>query len=283
MSGQTAGPNLGSLLDEVTTTPAAPAKKPRRTLTLRVPSRWQAWWDGRMADPVKRKKTILALRWGGAAAGLALAVGAFFALRPVPQPDYDTAAIDEVFNYTLLTDEFNNLPVEERLKLISQLVTRLRNLDGQGSVLLAAFASGIAGSARQQVEQNVSRLMVDSWDKYAKDYDKVPEDQRGEFLDGAMVSYMEMMEAVAGQTSEKPAAERLKEIKQQAKRDQQAIRNGQGPGSEEVGRVIGFINTNIGSYANPAQRMRGAQMLRDMTRHVRGQDISTGKPLNGPG
>ncbi len=29
--------------------------------------------------------------------------------------------------------------------------------------------------------------------------------------------------------------------------------------------------------------MFAPRVLRDMTRHVRGQDISTGKPLNGPG
>lgn len=35
--------------------------------------------------------------------------------------------MDEVLNYTLLTDEFNNLPVDKRLELLKDLIDRLKN------------------------------------------------------------------------------------------------------------------------------------------------------------
>jgi hypothetical protein len=57
--------------------------------------------------------------------------------------------------------------------------------------------------------------------------------------------------------------------------------NNQPPG-EALGRVFEFMNNNVGSHATPEQRTRGLQMMRDMTRMFRGQDIATGKPL-GPG
>jgi hypothetical protein len=148
------------------------------------------------------------------------------------------------------------------------------------SVLLAAFASGIAGSARQQLEQNVARLMVDGWDLKAKDYDKVAPEDRGAYLELAMVDYMKMMEAVAGRPREVSDQERVAEMRRQIERDRAAMRREENrPEAGEIGTVMGFINTSVGGYATPAQRARGAQMMRDMARHMRGQDIDTGKPL----
>lgn len=254
-----------------TTMPAArpPARRRSAGETLR------GWWDAARATP-KRRRAL-----GIVCAVLVLGVGTGLFLRygPVFQPDYRRGKLDRVMNYTLLTDEFNNLPVEKRMELIGQLVQRLRKMDAGDSVLLAGFASGVAGAARDQLEENASRLAIDLWDKHAKDYDSVPEAEREEFLEQAFVDFQKTMEAVGGQVRDVSDSDRINEVRKQAARDRQALRDPENqPPPEAIGRMVSVMNRTLGSNANPTQRVRGAQMMRDMVRHFRGQDIATGKP-----
>lgn len=261
-------------------------KSPLRTSSLvRFEERCREWWLDRMSG-TRRASTIKRLKWGGGAAAVLVAAGLFFWLRPTPQPDYLSDPLDDIFDYTLLTDDFNKLPIEERLALISQLVKRMRDMDAGDSILLASFASGIAGAARQQIEENGSRLAVDMWDKYAKDYANVPEEQRSQFLDQTFVDFTKTMEALAGQQRDISDADRINEARQNANDGRRQMREAPAerlPGSEILGRGFEFVNNNVGSHATPEQRGRGQQMLRDMSRHFRGQDIATGNPSNGPG
>lgn len=270
------------LLDDLV--PAAP---PARAGWLRIrpaiPAGWRAAWAARMADPLRRRKTVALLRAAGVAAVLGLGVGAYLVFRPVPQPDYLADDIDSVFDYTLLTDEFNKLPVEERLALMGQLVQRMKSMSAGDSVLLSAFAAGIAGSARRQIEENVSRLAVDVWDKYAKDYGAVPDAERAAYLEKTFVEFTKMMEAVGGSPRDVPDEERLAEAKRQSDRDRQNLRSGEaGMNGEAFGTAFTFMNTTVGGHASPQQRVRGGQMMRDMARQFRGQDLATGKPLPPP-
>ncbi len=231
------------------------------------------WW--RTMEPRGRRRT------GGIAGGvllLLIGVGVYFAM-PRFQPDYEDGDLDDIFDYTLLSDEFNNLPVEERLKLIGQLVSRLKNMGSGDSLLLASFASGIAGSAREQIERNASRLAIDLWDKHAKDYASVPLEEREKFLEQAFVDFSRTMEAVGGEVRDISDADRINEVRRQAQRDREAMGDANNaPPPQALGRMFEFMNNNVGGHASPEQRTRGLQMMRDMTRTFRGQDISTGKP-----
>lgn len=262
-----------SLLDGIDAPPPIAPARPSPLTRLREN------WSARMADPARARKTKRLL---GAAAALLLigaGTGLYFALRPVPQPDYLDDSINDVFNYTLLTDEFNNLPVEKRLELISQLIKRLQSMKGNDSVLLAGFAAGIAGSARDQIKENASRLAVDMWDKYAKDYRNVPEEDRKDYLDKTFIDFMKTMEAMTGQPRDISDEERLAEVRRQAQRDRQAMTDpNRSPDAAFLGTMFEFMNNDVGSNASPQQRQRGSQMLRDMARHFRGQDPETGKP-----
>lgn len=258
--------------------------KPKHQFKLGVPfkldTRAKTWWKGRMEDPEKRKQTQ---RWGKVLAGVGavgLVVGAYFALRPVPQPDYLDGPLDDVFNYTLLTDEFNNLPIDERMKLIGMLVQRLKSMSSGDSVMMAGFAAGIAGAARKQIEENASRLAIDMWDKYAKDYNSVPDSDKSSYLDKTFLDFIKTMEAVAGEPSDKSDDERLADVRKQAQRDRERMgQSGRAPRGQDLSRVMRFMDSNVGGNATPEQRSRGALMMRDMMRHFRNQDISTGKPL----
>lgn len=261
---------LDSIPDNVPAKASAP--KPRRAMGEAWKSRWNAW----MNDP----KAVRRLRWGGAAAVVVIGIGLYFLVRPIPQPDYLYAPMDDVLGFTMLTDEFNRLPAEERLKLMGDLVKRLRSMSSQDSLLMASFAAGIAGKAREQIESNLSRLAVDTWDIYAKDYDKVPEGEREEYLEKTFVEFSKLMETVGGEARDVSDEKRLEEVRGQAARDRQALRENpeRAPGGELLGSAFHVLTNNMGSRATPQQRARGGQMMRDMTRHFRGQEISTGKP-----
>src|SRR5437868_6654940 len=132
---------MPSLLDSITV-PEAPAREP---LAARLSARARSRWNALRADPARWSRFR---RIGVVAASIVLVgggTGLYFWLRPVPQPDYLNDGLDDVLNYTLLTDEFNRLPVEQRMKLIGELVARFKSMSTNDSVLMAEFAAGIAG------------------------------------------------------------------------------------------------------------------------------------------
>jgi len=261
---------------------------PRQTLALweeRLRDALRTRRDYLLNDPVRRKKTLRWTKVGAPFLVLLLAGLGWWIWGPRLQPNYDTAPIDDVFDYTLLTDEFNKLSVEERLKLMGKLVQRMRGLSSEDSVLLAAFAAGIGGAARQQFEKNASLMAIDMWDKYAKEYDGVPADQREDFLERTFVEFTKTMEEIAGESRDIPDRERISEAKQQAQKDMKWAKDhpDKMPDGKTLGRIAGILNNNVGGHASPDQRQRGQQMMRDMVRDFRGQDPTTGKPKNGPG
>ncbi len=229
-------------------------------------------WRYRLAGSPQRKARLVKwTRIGGPGLVVVLGVAAWLVFRPVPQPDYARDNLKRVFNYTLLTEEFNKLPIEKRLALIGQLVDRLKNMSAGDSSLLAAFAVGIAGAARDQIEKNASRLAIDLWDKYALEYKDVKPEDRGAFLDNAALEFVKMMEAMGGQPSNKSDTEMLTEMHEQAKRDEKVLDDpNKRPPSQAFARMFTIMRGNVGDHATPAQRSRGQLMMRDMVRHMRG-------------
>jgi hypothetical protein len=231
-----------------------------------------------VGTPDRKAKLLKRVKIGGPILLIGLGVALYFILRPVPQPDYKKARLDKIFNYTLLTDEFNKLPVEKRLELIGQLVQRLQGMSAGDSAILAGFAAGIAGAARKQIEENGARLAIDMWDKYARDYGRVKPEDRGAFLDQAFLEFSKTMETVGGQPRNVSDTQRLQEVHEQAKRDLDQIHSGKfNPPEKFLGNAFGFVRDNIGDHASIAQKTRGQQMMRDMVRRMRGEDVGGGK------
>lgn len=225
-------------------------------------------------DKRRRAARIAALAGGAACCGLI--IGGWLWLRPVPTPDYSAADISTIMDFTVLTDEFNRLPIDRRIELLVQLRERLSGMSAQESVLLASFAAGIQRQARQQLEENVSRVMIDLWDKYATEYQTIAESDRGAYLDRTVVDFVRTMERIAGEESDMSDQEILSEARAQAKRDQEALRRGDGPPSFVLGRAFGVMRHNIGGHASPQQRARAQLLIRDMTRRLRDQDVTRG-------
>ena len=269
-------PRAGSLLEGLDTAP--PTRRSRPTLRLSLPAGLSAWLAAAWAHP--------ASRWMLGASALMLtatgALGAWVALRPVPKPDYDAGRLDTLFNYTLLTDEFNRLPLDERIALIGQLVGRIKGMDGADSALMAAFAASIAGSARDQLVANASLVMVDLTDRAAAGYDpSAPKAQRVAYVEGAVVEMMRAMRTMGGEDADATDEEILTEAREQAQRDAETFRSGE-VGADSLGRFTRVLGTTMGQHSSAQQKLRMGRFGRDMARTLRGEDLDTGKPLPKP-
>lgn len=196
-------------------------------------------------------------------------LGTWLAVRIEPPPDYENERLDVLFEYTLLTDDFNRLPVEERIALLGKLIERLQAMGTNDSLLLAMFASSIMGEMRAQLEENISRLAVDVADQYAADYDpNVPEDEREEYLEDAFVDMQRMFAVFDQDLATKDREEMLDEGRRQARRDLNRFERGR-VGAGEVIRVFDIMNNTVGAHMSGHERVRVQTMFRDMTEMLR--------------
>lgn len=266
-------PNQPSLLEGLNDPAPGSTARPKRPKTI-------PWLRKHGRHALRDPRVRLTL--GSCAGMLALAGGivAVATLLGPARPDYQNDRIDTLFRYTLLTDEFNKLSVRERAELIGQLVQRVGDMGSSDSVLLAAFASTIQGEAREQLLENASRLFVDMIDEQAVAYDPgAPKDERVQQIERSIAEMARLFEQMTGQERDVTDEERVAEAQQQAQRDLQRVREGR-MSAEDAGRFFGVMNRTLGQQASPHQTGRGGRMLRDMTRHMRGQDIDTGRPID---
>lgn len=265
-------PNQPSLLDGLDDAPIKPARHARPKTIPWLKRRWKTLHK----DPRAR----LMLGSSGAMLLLAGAIVAVAGILPPARPDYAVGRIDTLFRYTLLTEEFNRLSVRERAEMIGQLVDRIGSMGSSDSVLMAAFASSIAGPAREQLMDNASKLMLDMIDEQAVAYDSgAPKADREQQLDRSIAEMHRLFSTMGGDDRELTDEERVAEANRQAQRDMNAVKNGEMT-ARDAGRFFGTMNGVLGSRATPQQTARGGRMMRDMTRRMRGQDIDTGKPID---
>lgn len=237
------------------------------------------WWV--WAQRSRRGVQIGAAALALVGAGWGVAAGWKW-MFPRATPNVAEGEIEDILDFTLMSDRFNQLSVKERLDLIKQLVTRLKGMSSDDSAMMAAFAAGISGKAREQMQENVEQLVVDVWAQYADNYRRVPPGDREAFLDGAFVEFTKMMEDIGGVESTKKDGDRIKDAKNQAKRDQDRMKqNDPGLTSERARGFFGFMTERGLGRTSPEQRYQMQNFQRDMVRHLRGQDLNTGKPKGG--
>lgn len=268
--------------------PGPPGKKPKRPKRERAPrrslkERWQAFVAARTDTPERAKKFKRNGIIFAAVLVLGAGIGAYLALRPYPQPDYEDDPLDELFNYTLFQDEFNKLPIEERIELVGSLVKRMESMGSSDGTLLAAFAAGISGAAREQLEENAAKMMLDFMDYHATNYAIVDDPaQQEENIKNTIVDFIRMANTFDGQPTKRSDEELLARAKRDAQRDQEQFRDpNRGPSIKGVARFTNTMETRVGSKATPHQRARITRMMRDMTRYLRGEDLATGQPKGG--
>lgn len=251
-------PQGGSLLDEETTPELVSPITRRRRPNLR--GAWSVMWR------TKKSRTISGIMLAVVIAGLG--TGGYFAFRPTPVPDYELDDLDMVFDFTLLEEEFNRLPVEERIALLSKLWDRMQSMDTSSSVLMASFAGAITGQLREQLERNMSRLMIDATDMFAKEYSDVDPENREEWLGDAYVRMARLTEPFDPGLANRTDEEILERGRRDAQRDANALKDGD-VSTEEMGWMMGFAYRKGRNNGSLREQQRLAVFVRDLSRELR--------------
>lgn len=254
--------NGGSLLDEETLSQMSAAPKPKGApLGESVRRWWSSRWSTRNQQIISSCVIAALLTAGG--------IGTYYTLRPTPVPDYEVDPLDMVFDFTFLEEEFNNLPVEERIRMLGMLWERMQGMDTSQSVLMASFAAGIMGPMRAQLERNMSRLMIDVGDKFAAEYEQVPSEGREQWLENSYVRMVRLTEAFDPRLANRSDEELLRRGRRDAQRNADALQTGQ-VGVEETSRFLSFAyRQGRDNASSRREQQRLAVFFRDMTRQLR--------------
>ena len=191
----------------------------------------------------------------------------------VRKPDVEKDPFDDVLNYAFLTEDFNRLPVEERLKYIKETIAKFKSAGSGDSALIASFAAGIAGQAREQLMKNIVRLGTDILDRHAVGYEKAKtKEEKDKLLDAAIVDLAKLGEDLGGETKDKTDEQRIAEAERQAKRDKDMLaKMDPQMRGRMAGAMLGFMMGNVADKMAPQQRARTGELMRDMTIKLRGE------------
>ena len=208
---------------------------------------------------------------------LALASGAWwwFAVRWKAPPSIFDAPVNNVLGY-FTTDDFNRLPVQERVKYVRDFIGRFRGMNQQESVVAAAFLSGVTGKVREQMTQNVRILAKDILIEGAGTFVNLPASERDAFIDKWVAEWFRMAEETAtGKESTRSDGEILKGARAEARRGEQRTQErmkGKTLGEKGADRFLGFWQSEVEPASSPKEQ---AQISRFMdavrTRMLTGQ------------
>jgi hypothetical protein len=215
---------------------------------------------------VAEHRARLAAWLGAALAAAALAAAAWwwFDVRWKPPPSIFDSPVDNVLGY-FTTDDFNRLPVDERVKYLQEFVGRFRGMSQQDSVVAAAFLAGVKGKVREQLTQNVRILAKDILREGAEKYVNLPESERGAFIDKWVADWFRFAETtVTGKPSTRTDAEILEGARDEGRRGEERARaRVAGKSLDERGadRFLGFWQSEVEPASSPREQ---AQISRFM-------------------
>lgn len=248
------------------------------------------WRFNEYASNVIEERQQQLKRGAGACAVLLLLGGGVYwwtSVRFHQPPSIFDAPVDDVFGYLSMAD-FSKLPLEERLAFLLSLADRFRNFSQGDSAAAAAFLAGLAGPAREQATQNVRLLAKDILAQGAAGYFDVPESERGNYIDSWLLRWMKTGERAAkgeeGAKNEETDEERLKDLKENAKRGEQRRGErgaGAGGGGESgatnplptlttdgATRFLDFWGSDVESASTPREQGQIVRFLGDVRKRM---------------
>jgi hypothetical protein len=233
--------------------------------------------DEAIADAWENRRRELGLALGAVALAAAVGFGAYWwmEIRFRPPPSIFDSPVDDVLGYFAL-DDFSKLPVEERIRFLRDLADRFRGMSQSDSATMAAFLAGLAGPAREQATQNARILAKDILAQGADEYFRIPEKDRGKFIDDWMVKWMKTGERIAtGKESEKPDDQRLADMKDQGERGRERMAErpaNELPSLTEGGamRFLDFWASDVEKASSPKEQGQIVRFLGDVRKRFGG-------------
>lgn len=223
---------------------------------------WLQSWRWRLEQvDLRRAGSVLAV------ALLAMLLGGgtwwWIASRFRPPPSIFDTPVDGVLGYLALKD-FSKLPLEERIRFMTEFADRFRGFNPSESAAAAAFLAGLSQPAREQLRENVKGMMKDALAQGASEYMNLPASKRGEYIDQWLVKWQRILErGVGGKESKKTDEERLAEMKDQGERgERQRERFARGSGSMTDRGVTRFMDVWEGEVQESSTPREQGQITR---------------------
>jgi hypothetical protein len=187
-------------------------------------------------------------------------------VRWKPPPSIFDSPVDDVLGY-LAMDDFNELPLEERMRFLRELSDRFRGMEAAESAAMAGFMAGVTGPVREQMTQNARVLARDILWQGADGYFSTPPGDRDAYIDRWVVEWSKMGERLAtGKERDVSDRERVDRIRRESSRGEERMKDVEIPKLSEDG-ALGFMSIwtrEVEVTATPKQQGQISRFLQDV-------------------
>lgn len=225
-------------------------------------------WRERLLEPRALRTAV----GGVAAVAIAILAIVWWSSRWRPPPSIFDSPVDDVLGY-LAIDDFNQLPLEERIEFMIEFANRFRGLEQSESAVMAAFMAGLTGDAREQMLQNARVLAKDILADGASNYVSLPEREKDAFIDAWLVEWSKVGERMmTGEVQNRSDEDRIDEFRDQARRQQDRGLSTTGVTLTDVGagRFLDFWKSDIETAASPREQAQIAAFMVDVRKRLTG-------------
>ena len=231
-----------------------------------------SWWEARQWIEDRRRGFVAAIAIV-AAFGIAAGAWAWWSSRWRPPPSIFDTPVDDVLGY-LAIDDFNRLPLEERVRFMIYFANRFRGVEQSESAVMAAFFAGLTVKAKEQLRQNARTLAKDILAEGASTYVNLPAKERGAFIDEWLVRWSKVGEEIAmGEPRQRSDEDRIEEFRREARRGQerQAERRVDISLTEVgAGRFIDLWQSDVEQAATPREQGQITRFMVDVRKRLTG-------------
>ncbi len=184
-------------------------------------------------------------------------------------PSIFDSPVDDVLGYLAL-DDFNKLPLDERMRFMLELSDRFRGADGAESAAWAGFLAGVKGPVRAQLTQNARVLAKDILADGARNYVNLPPAERGKYIEEWVVKWSKMGERLAtGKERDRSDSDRINDFKRQSERGESRMEGRTIPDLDDS-RALGFLDfwqSEVEVASTPVEQGQIAKFLDDVRGH----------------
>jgi hypothetical protein len=231
-----------------------------------------SWWEIRDRLETHRRRLVAAVAIA-ATLGLAGGAWAWWSSRWKPPPSIFDTPVDDVLGY-LAIDDFNQLPLEERVRFMIEFANRFRGVEQSESAVMAAFFAGLTVKSKEQLRQNARTLAKDILADGAATYVNLPDKERGAFIDQWLVRWSKVGEEIAmGEPRQRSDEDRIDEFRREARRGQERqAERAVDISLTEVGaaRFLDLWQSDVEAAATPREQGQITRFMVDVRKRLTG-------------
>jgi len=191
---------------------------------------------------------------------VSLAMWWWLFVRFRPPPSIFDVPVDNALGYLAVKD-FSKLPLEERIRFMTEFAERFRGMKPGEIAAAAAFLAGLGQKARDQLRVNVRDMMKDALAEGASEYMALTPDKRDAFIDAWIVKWQRLAErSITGKESKKSDSERIADMRRDGERSERRRAGSAGTISDRG--VTGFLEVWQGEVEPASTPLEQGQITR---------------------